>query len=1169
MKVEPKRVKKIPSPLLIVGLGGTGSDALLTIMDKFNRRYELPVNANGEVLDTPSRTAYLALDTDVLELASKRRGNMKFNPENILPLTIPSRLGMGALPEYITDWWDTSLTGYEIKNGAGGIRQVGRFVLFHNVDIIVDKLQKVIHSLLAIAAGGTMGTLEIVLTTGISGGTGSGTFMDMAYLIRNVMASRYPNVDYNFMAYILMPPVNVDKIPNITEHKQSMLESTGFAALKELDFWMNYNTHKFPYIQRYSAVTEVAWNKKPFDWAVLMGNATVNGDIIANAYANCLDVLSESVVNFFAFEDVSSDGQISLRSHLSNITNQSNYLHKSYPSNYTYMTVGAASSDAQQDEMATYESKLTFDRIEDLQTVDKIPMQGSRHSAPMLNDRAGELFLEEFYPRDTDYYRDFSAVKPDLNIFTDPSWTPQVVYSAPPVHEGFYNDWVYNCNLEARSFAVEKVAQLRKRFYGMVKDYATDLRYGPFTLSDFLKNSENGFVSFIHDLAKNWANVKEDVLGERNQCHAEVSRTLYTEMVNMSPLAKLTWNPAKKYFASCQTLFALERDYELANAISEEISELEIELTAYATTVLPAFCTLLSQVEHSIEADMKDVDMSPSFSDIATTAELKDYIRNTFGDPEVEALAIQVIGRMVDMSRQVKLDNMGSLEGMSDVQETFVKAADAFVLQAASMVNGISMDKLIDIKMPGATVQQKKDYLSQQLLPTLKRAAQTMLPLTVVDGAFNEFIPYAYASIPNNAPLIKDGVTQYQATEHITPKESDVSDRIYWLNTFNCVPMYMYTDLVRLEKAYDGALISNGVHGLHLVQVFGESDPSAHTLRHDWSQLPSPVVHVLEQVEPSSVTSAKHKQIAEMLEQALENGAVSLTDAPSGKEQLSLRIRMENGNIETMDQFDRKLNAIVSNAKLTSEEKIDKLNELSQEGTVITKEYVSYTQKFAEAAGLRLRESSQTDAEIKLVSENKEKARRMAAEYILYSWYPHITEQMLTQKEMFSKLQEAIENEKRLLEGAAGLQAFVNHFLTLYLTDAFTMGRTSVKFKNVHGDEEVLLEKSSLSDDELSMYNSFCPAVVILSALGNDSDTRINPHDRQFLKDKAAKYHASIDSMDDAEYAVLQKNAADFIANYAQTADAIRYDKGDMAKPAREQFISLLEMLRKAAKLYA
>ena len=98
MKVEPKRVKKVDSPLLLIGLGGTGTDALLTIMDKFNRRYDLPVTENGDVLDTPERTAYLAFDTDQAELASKKRGNMRFAPGSMYILDISGAVGGGVQP---------------------------------------------------------------------------------------------------------------------------------------------------------------------------------------------------------------------------------------------------------------------------------------------------------------------------------------------------------------------------------------------------------------------------------------------------------------------------------------------------------------------------------------------------------------------------------------------------------------------------------------------------------------------------------------------------------------------------------------------------------------------------------------------------------------------------------------------------------------------------------------------------------------------------------------------------------------------------------------------------------------------------------------------------------------------------------------------------------------
>lgn len=1179
MKVEPKRVKKVPSPLLLIGLGGTGSDALLTIMDKFNRRYELPVTANGDVLDTPERTAYLAFDTDLLELQGKQRGNMKFAPGNIFKLSIPSVINTEGQPEFITSWLNKDMAGFQIKNGAGGVRQAGRYVLFHNVDDIYTKLKTVIHNLLATAAGGTMGTLDVVLTTGVSGGTGAGTFMDMAYILRHVMRTEYPTVDYNFMAYILMPPVNVGKIANISQPKKDLLESTGFAALKELDFWMNYHTHKYSYVQKYSSQHEIAWNACPFDNVVLMGDANEDGDIITDAYENCLDVLGESVVNFFAHEVVKADQQSSLRSHLSNIEAEKQTLHKLYPANYTYMTVGAAMSDSQQDEMATYESKLIFDRIEDLQQIDKVLTMGSRHSAPLLGKHEGEEFLEKFLPASTDYFGEFFNIMPDLGIFSDPSWTPQVVYDSPAVHEGYYNDWCHECALEAEKFAVEQVKQLRRHFRELVEAYATDLTYGPFTVSNFLKDPDLGFVWFFNNVAENWNTQEHTIQIERNNSFAEVSTVMYSEMRDLPKIARIAglWGPAKKYFERCANLFALERDYELAKYMAREIKSLQQEIKAYAENVLPTFCNLLLQVGENAKNAMKTIELETDTGDIVTAAQLKAYIDKAFGSPEQDKLAIKVISRMINLSQRIELDNMGTIIGLSELRESFVKAADQFVLDATTIVNGESMDKLVNIKLGSdAKEQDKVDYIAQELLTKLKKAARTMLPLTRRTGESVQYLPYAYVSIPSNAPLIQAGVAAYggegekggnSSNEKITPKCSDVSDMIFWLNTYSCLPMCMYTDLARLEKVYNTVIATDGVKSLHLVQT--AMDTGEHLLRHDWSLLPSPVMHKLQNLKMPDVVERRQKEISEMLEQALANGAASLTVAANGQEHLNLRLRMKNGIIETMDQFDRKLKAITEDSSTTPEQKIQKLNDLGQEGVMISKGYKNFTEVFAAAEGLKLSVTTHTDAEIRQAAENKEKARRMAAAYILYAWYPQIAEQMMTQKEMFRKLTEAVKAQEAIIEGATGLQKFINRFLLLYLSDTFTMGRTSVKYKNFRGDDEELIAKASFTDDELTVYSDFCPALVILSVLGNSNDARVNSHDRQYLMDKGEQLEKDIDLMTDDDYAELQKKAKVFNTEYAQTADAIRYDKGSMPTPVREQMIDLLEMLRKAAKLYA
>jgi len=57
------RVEKIPVPLLVVGLGGTGCDVLRTIKETFAERYVLPKDKKGQDLAAPQSTAYLGFDS--------------------------------------------------------------------------------------------------------------------------------------------------------------------------------------------------------------------------------------------------------------------------------------------------------------------------------------------------------------------------------------------------------------------------------------------------------------------------------------------------------------------------------------------------------------------------------------------------------------------------------------------------------------------------------------------------------------------------------------------------------------------------------------------------------------------------------------------------------------------------------------------------------------------------------------------------------------------------------------------------------------------------------------------------------------------------------------------------------------------------------------------------
>lgn len=154
---------------------------------------------------------------------------------------------------------------------------------------------------------------------------------------------------------------------------------------------------------------------------------------------------------------------------------------------------------------------------------------------------------------------------------------------------------------------------------------------------------------------------------------------------------------AKKYFDGCRTLFQVERDYELANAMSLELHDLKKAVSAYYDTILPSFCGLLSNAGLSLQKDVQELDTQISTGDIATVNQLKSYINTAFGNPQQDQQAVRVISRMIDLSQTIRVNNMGTLEGMTEAREQLLHAADRFVLESAQNINGINMDHLVEI----------------------------------------------------------------------------------------------------------------------------------------------------------------------------------------------------------------------------------------------------------------------------------------------------------------------------------------------------------------------------------------------------------------------------------------------------------------------------------------
>ena len=82
--------------------------------------------------------------------------------------------------------------------------------------------------------------LMVFLLTGLSGGTAR-RFLDIAYIVRGIIERDHGSAGIdrvNTLGYLFTPDINLAN-KSLSEHTREYIKKNGYAALKELDYWMN------------------------------------------------------------------------------------------------------------------------------------------------------------------------------------------------------------------------------------------------------------------------------------------------------------------------------------------------------------------------------------------------------------------------------------------------------------------------------------------------------------------------------------------------------------------------------------------------------------------------------------------------------------------------------------------------------------------------------------------------------------------------------------------------------------------------------------------------------------------------------------------------------------------------------------------------------------------
>ena len=259
-------------PTVIIGLGGTGHGAIL----KLKRRF---INAYGSV---PPIIRFLSVDTtenvDHTEQADDGRA-VTLEPGSerlVISVANPGQYVNGTF-EHIDAWWPPNIPVQAINAGAGQVRARGRLALFARsreifaaVNKAIDDVRQIKNQKLAYREEfrvSDRGGVEVYIVSSLAGGTGSGTFLDMAFITRSFLDTLS-----NITGVLVLPRVFKD-LAGV-----ALVKPNAYGALKEIErffkivpkdsFSINYGSH----------VIEVS--SPPFDLLYLMDSVNELGNVV-------------------------------------------------------------------------------------------------------------------------------------------------------------------------------------------------------------------------------------------------------------------------------------------------------------------------------------------------------------------------------------------------------------------------------------------------------------------------------------------------------------------------------------------------------------------------------------------------------------------------------------------------------------------------------------------------------------------------------------------------------------------------------------------------------------------------------------------------------------------------------------------------------------------------
>lgn len=800
---ELDRSPMVDQPTIIIGLGGTGIDAMLHAKYVIQRKMTIP---EGE--KRPRRLAFIAVDTDENAFKEKRIGDVRVDPSERV-LIDENRLATfmkdhGLIPHgYLRDWLCKGINADAITFGAGGIRQCGRFMFINKATNFINRLTQAA----AETWGGGMENgapfqhdtkYNVYIFTGVSGGTGSGTFLDTAFLVRELFKNHIHR-DVQIRGFIFMPDVNLCKVKDAAT--RAYIPVNGYAALRELDFWMNAERGR-AFKQQYTPTVSVNTLEKPFDLCYLV---SPNGSLPAD-YDNCMSTTGEALMNILSAPQNSGAGGLNFESYVTNLGAMLNgaALKTIYSGNYVYASMGMDEQRLHLDTMANYLAYYLLMKVNALFNREPVKEEVEELFAKelKLDARRGlQRLFDKSIPA-----RPFNNVVRTLDDFkiAISQYNRNTVLESD-ILQSELETWVTQCEVTYNKNSFTILEDCMKMLVDITERKFTSLDYGPYYVHklihniavgkpDLLKKIEEqkneiaAFLATATDREDKLKNLAQEALeaARRNKHIPLIAKPKFNDYVE----AVFRYNDHRRYtkFASIAFQFynnLLQNVTDYNNLIVERFSTLLENLT----DVFKRNSDIITNVEHDGTTHTWSIG---NFSQIQSSIDAA--LANLRNAGKENALVVEFLKMMLENKKTW----VGDEGGLGISFSKFVSEKFHDLMNQSMEQSYMQMENL-------TSAQQLIDHMQNTVLPKLKGGAKVLYTPDAMLSPLENSPQRAMIAIPSTATNIAYAVNQYIKSTNL-PCDIVSSKRqgsLFWFQSSFGLPLYAHDSLRTYQTAHD------------------------------------------------------------------------------------------------------------------------------------------------------------------------------------------------------------------------------------------------------------------------------------------------------------------------------------------------------------------------------